>query len=214
MNYKDAIERLTVYFSENKYRQDLVDAKEQFFGEATVVGAEVEEFEYKHRLFFDWYLMTRPLQGVGLTPAELAIDLKEFDIPTDQADLYKNLSQARLGLFEYVKSKKNDHTIKDIFSGKKIVVKDAELEIAAEKGTLFMTHVIEDEANNAFSLGLIFHPNEANRHILAPVKKMKKQKDFDQKDFLLQLTKMYFKFEKYTHVGMEKIYNLDDPMRF
>lgn len=214
MSYESCFERLTLYFSSVKYRGELVGAKENFFGEAGVDGTENQEFEQKHNLFYDWYLLTRPLEGTLLTPSQMALDLDGFEISEEERPYFEALSKARYSIFEFLKTKDKDHYVKNLFTGQKTVVKNSTVTIVAEKGAIFNTHLIFDGKDNAFSQSMVFHPAEVRRFILDQVKKLKKSTHEEQAELAMRLTKMYFKHEKYPHVGFEKIYNLDNPMRF
>lgn len=212
VNYEACLEQLTVYFSSDKYRGELVDAKELFFSEAGLADAEEHEFEHKHNLFFDWYLLTRPLQGTVLTPAQMALDLDSFSISEEQRSCYEALAQAKYGVFEYIKSRGTTHYIKDLFTRKKITVKNSSVNLIAEKGAIFNTHVIIDGADNAFSMGMIFHPLEANKFILEQIRKNKKANEEELGNLAASFAKMYYMYEKYSHVGTTKIYSLNSPI--
>jgi hypothetical protein len=78
MNYGDAIEKLSVYFSSPTYEPEILQAKSGFFGDVGVDDKESERYEQWMNIFFDWYLFTRPISGTSLPPANMLWKLMSF----------------------------------------------------------------------------------------------------------------------------------------
>ena len=78
MKYWDAIEKLTVYFSGEKYQDEVITAKREFFGDVGIDDKESDRYEQWMNLFFDWYLFSRPLSGSDLPPAQFAMEIDTF----------------------------------------------------------------------------------------------------------------------------------------
>lgn len=214
MSYEQCLEKLTEYFSSSKYQKEVVKAKEQFFGDIGVSETDTTDFERHLILFFDWYLLTRNLQGTLLTPAKMALDLEGFVITPEERPFYEALSQARFSLFEYSKSKGQDHYARNLFTGEKIVVKKSTVNFLIPKGTIFSTHYVSDKQNNFFTNGLICHPLETRKFILEQIKKAQKQSYEEQVTLIYSLTRMYFKLDRYPHVTHQQIYSLNSAVRF
>lgn len=214
MNYEQCLEKLTEYFSSSKYQKEVVKAKEQFFGDIGVNESDTSDFERHLTLFFDWYLLTRPLQGTLLTPAKMALNLDGFDMTSESRPFYEGLAGARFALFEYIKSKGQDHFAKNLFTGEKVVVKKSSVNFLIAKGSVFSCHYINDKQNNFFTNGLICHPLETRKFILEQCKKAQKQTYEEQVTLIYVLTRMYFKLDRYPHVTHQQIYSLNSGMRF
>lgn len=214
MNYENCIDKLTVYFSSSKYQREVVKAKEQFFGDIGINERDTGDFERNLNLFFDWYLFTRSLQGTLLTPAKMALDLEGFQMTDEERPYFEGLAEARYGLFEYIKTKGNDHYAKNLLTGEKIVVKNSKLTMFTPKGSIFSTHFVKDQNTNYFTTGMICHPLETKKFILQEIKKIQKGNYEDQWKMIIHLIKMYFKLERYPHVDHQQIYSLNSAVRF
>lgn len=214
MNYESCIERLTQYFSSSKYQREVIRAREEFFGNIGVNDTENGDFERNLNLFFDWYLFTRPLDGTLLTPIKMALNLEGFKISSEERPSFEALANARYGLFEYIKSKGNDHYAKDLLSGEKIVVKDSKVNMLTPKGSIFSTHYVKDGQNNFFSSGMVFHSLDAKKFITQQIKKIKSAPVEEHWELINQLTKMYFKLERYPHLTHEQVYTANSAVRF
>jgi len=214
MNYENCIDRLTVYFSSAKYQREVVKAKEQFFADIGINEKDTGDFERNLNLFFDWYLFTRPLQGTLLTPAKMALNLDGFEITPEERPFFEALSEARYGLFEYIKSKGNDHYAKNIITGDKVTVKNSKVNMLIPKGSIFSTHFAKDAQTNFFTSGLICHPIESKKFIQTEAKKMKDMTREQQSQIIIHLIKLYFKLERYPHVNQEQIYSNNSSVRF
>ncbi len=214
MHYDQFLEKLTEYFSSSKYQKEVVKAKEQFFGDIGVSETDTSDFERHLTLFFDWYLLTRPLQGTLLTPAKMALNLEGFEMSQDSRPFYEGLAGARFALFEYIKSKGQDHYAKNLFTGEKVVVKKSSVHFLIPKGTIFSTHYVSDKQNNFFTSGLVCHPLETRKFILEQAKKAQKVSYEEQVALIYSLTRMYFKLDRYPHVTHQQIYSLNSAVRF
>jgi hypothetical protein len=214
MNYEACIDRLTVYFSSAKYQKEVVKAKEQFFGDIGINDKDTGDFERNLNLFFDWYLLTRPLHGTLLTPAKMALNLDGFDISAEERPYFEALSEAHYGLFEYQKSRGNDHYAKNIITGDKVVVKNSKVNMLTPKGSVFSTHFAKDASTNFFTTGIICHPIESKKYIMSEAKRIKDLTLEQQAEAIIHLTKLYFKLERYPHVNQEQIYSNNSAVRF
>lgn len=214
MNYETCIDRLTVYFSSAKYQREVVKAKEQFFADIGINDKDTGDFERNLNLFFDWYLFSRPLQGTLLTPAKMALNLDGFDITAEERPYFEALSEARYGLFEYIKSKGNDHYAKNIVTNDKVIVKGSKITMITPKGSIFSTHFAKDSSTNFFTNGIICHPVESKKYIVSEAKKMKDMTSEQQSQIIIHLIKLYFKLERYPHVNQEQIYSNNSSVRF
>lgn len=214
MSYESCIERLTEYFSSAKYQKEVVKAKEQFFGDIGINEKDTGDFERNLNLFFDWYLLTRPLQGTLLTPAKMALNLDGFEISAEEKPYFEALSEARYGLFEYIKSKGNDHYAKNIVTNDKIIVKNSGVNMLVPKGSVFSTHFAKDSGTNYFTTGIICHPLETKKFIQAEAKRMKDLSPEQQARIIVHLIKLYYKLERYPHVDQEQIYSNNSAVRF
>lgn len=215
MNYGDAIEKLSVYFSSPAYEKEILQAKSQFFGDVGVDDKESERYEQWMNIFFDWYLFTRPISGTSLPPARYALEIDEFQqLHGDEKRVFMNLSQSQHCLLQFIKVKNDFAYFKDLFKRKKVKVVNNEFTLTLEKGDICDARLVPDEDYFFFTKGFCSHPIEANKFILKEVKALKKAEPEQQQVFQIELLRMFFKREQYSHLKCEQIYTRDSKVRF
>ena len=145
MQIDEAIDKLSVYFTSPKYEGEVLAAKAEFFGDVGIDDKESDRYEQWMNLFFDWYLFSRPLQGMSLPPARYALEIDEFQqLMNGSADTFESLSQSAHGLHQFIKIKGDKVYFKDLFSGKKKIVNDAKYAITIPKGTICDFRVVDE----------------------------------------------------------------------
>ena len=215
MNYGDAIEKLTVYFSSPQYEEEVLTAKREFFSDVGVDDKESDRYEQWMNLFFDWYLFIRPISGSNLAPSQFALEIDDFQqAHGDEKRLFNNLGRCTPALIQFIKEKNGYAYFKDLFNRRKIKVVSNEFVITLEKGSICDARIIPDDEIFYFSKGFCVHPIEVNRFILKEVKTLKKSEDHERLGFQLDLLRMYFKMEQYSHLKLDQVYTRDSKVRF
>ncbi len=215
MNYGDAIEKLSVYFSSPTYESEVLQAKSHFFADVGVDDKESERYEQWMNIFFDWYLFTRPISGTTLPPAQYALEIDEFQqLHGDEKRVFSNLAKSEHSLLQFIKIKGDFVFFKDLFRKRKVKVVNNEFVLTLEKGDICDARLIPDEDHYFFTKGFCNHPLEANKFILKQVKALKKATEEEQSAFQLELLRMFFKMEQYSHLKCEQIYTRDSKVRF
>ena len=215
MNYGDAIEKLSVYFSAPSYENEVLKAKSEFFGDVGVDDKESERYEQWMNIFFDWYLFTRPISGTTLPPSQYALEIDEFQqLHGDEKRVFSNLARSEHSLLQFIKVRGDFAFFKDIFRRRKVKVVNNEFVITLEKGDICDARVIPDEDHFFFTKGFCVHPIEANRFILKESKALKKADEKDQQAFQIELLRMFFKLQQYSHLKCDAIYSRDSKVRF
>ena len=215
MNYGDGIEKLSVYFSSPHYQDEVLEAKREFFRDVGVDDKESDRYEQWMNIFFDWYLFTRPISGTNLPPAQFALEIDEFQqLHGDEKRIFMNLSKCEHSLLQFIKVKGDFVYFKDLFRKKKVKVVNNEFVLTLEKGDICDARLIPDEDHFFFSKGFCSHPIEVNKFILKEVKKLKKATAEEQHSFQLELIRMFFKMEQYSHLKFEQVYTRDSKVRF
>lgn len=213
--YDELMDRLTLYFTSDKYRTDVTTAKKAFFDEAGVMDEESQAFEMRMTQFLEWYLFTRPLADVGLTPAQYALQLEDFEMTSEERPAFENLANMRHSLFEFLKIRGDDIYIKDLFLNKKIIIHNSPIRIGFSREEIFDARLIPDGENFHFAKAFGFHPAEASKYILSEVKKLRKEEDREKDEaFMLRLLKMRYKYEQYRHLKLEYVYTNEKKVKF
>lgn len=215
MNYGDGIEKLSVYFSSPQYKEEVLNAKREFFRDVGVDDKESDRYEQWMNIFFDWYLFTRPISGTNLPPAQFALEIDEFQqLHGDEKRIFMNLAKCEHSLLQFIKAKGDFVFFKDLFRKKKVKVVSSEVVLTLEKGHICDTRLIPDEDHFFFSKGFCVHPPEVNKFILKEVKSLKKVTPEEQQTFQLELVRMFFKMEQYSHLKFDQVYTRDSKVRF
>lgn len=213
--YDELIDRLTLFFTGEKFKADVAAGKKEFFDEAGIMDEENQAFEMRMTQFLEWYLFTRPLTDVGLTPAQYALQLEDFEMTAEERPAFENLANVRHSLFEFLKIRGDDIYIKDLFLNTKIVIHNSPIRIGFSREEIFDARLIPDGENFHFSKAFCFHPAEASKFILGEVKKLRKLDDRSQEEqFMLRLLKMRYKYEQYRHLKLEYVYTNEKKVKF
>lgn len=215
MNYGAAIEKLSVYFSAPNYQNEVLSAKRVFFGDVGVDDKESDRYEQWMNIFFDWYLFTRPISGTSLPPAQFALEIDEFQqLHGDEKRLFVNLAKTQHCLLQFLKDKGDHVYFKDLLGRRKIKVVNSEFVLSLEKNDICDARLIPDEGHFFFTKGFCRHPNEVNKFILKEIKALKKATPAVQSEFQLELIRMFFKMEQYSHLRFDQVYTRDSKVRF
>lgn len=214
MKYDEMIERLILHYTGENYANEVAVAKREFFDEAGIMDEENIAFEMRMTQFLEWYLFTRPVAGTEMPPAQHALKSGEFKHNAADVTALENLGKTRHSLFEFQKIRGDDIYIKDLFSGKKIVIKDSPIRVGFSREEIFDTRLIPLEDTFVFTKGFCFHPEEASKFIQSEVKKLKKSEPVLQEALMLRLLKMRYKYEQYKHLKLEHVYTNERKVRF
>lgn len=215
MKYEELIDKSILYFTGERFSADVAAAKKEFFDEAGVVDEDNQLFEMRMTQFLEWYLFSRPLQGVNMTPAVYALQLDDFPMTSAERPAFESLAAIRHGLFEFLKIRGDDIHIKDLWLGKKIVIPNSPISIGFSREEIFDARLIPDGEGFRFARGFCFHPAEASKYILGEIKRIGKlQNPGEEEGFMLRLMKMRYKYEHYRHLKLDFVYTNEKKVRF
>jgi len=124
-NYLQLMERILNHFAGDLFKDEVKQAKSQFFDNAGILDEKAQSYELRMNQFFDWYLFTRELSGYGQTPLESCLMTRELRFSQDELSLIEQMKKHRHSLFEFLKLKNNDIYIRDLLKGEKLVVKQS-----------------------------------------------------------------------------------------
>ncbi|MES2854983.1 MAG: hypothetical protein V4692_03920 [Bdellovibrionota bacterium] len=213
--YELLMERLTLYFTNERFHDDVARGKKEFFDEAGIMDEENPAFEMRMTQFLEWYLFTRKLDSIGLTPAQYALQLEDFEMTSTERPLFENLALVQHSLFEFQKIRGDDIHIRDLFLDKKIVIHNSPISIGFNRGEYFDGRLIPDGEDFHFSRAFCFHPAEAAKYINTEIKKLRRLSTAgDREGFMLKLMKMRYKYEQYRHLKLDYVYTNEKKVRF
>ena len=215
MNYLDAIEKLSIYFSSDSYEKEVLAAKADFFGDVGVDDKESDRYEQWMNMFFDWYLFSCPLPGTSLPPAKYALEIDEFQsLESEEKAIFQDLAKTEHALLEFIKVRGDIVWFKDILRRRKIQVAHSDLLTALEKGDICDARVVPSGDIYLMTKGFCLHPAETRRFILKEAKALKKAGEEEFEKLQVDLVRMFFKLQQYGHLRHDQIYTRDSKIRF
>ena len=214
MIYDGLIEKVLHRYTMKPFDKEVAEAKREFFENAGILNEESEHFEMRMAQFLDWYTFTRELSEFHVAPVRYALHDSEFVTSDRERIQLQSLCNSHHGIFEYLKSKGSDIYVKDLFLGKKFVLRGSEVNFGFNADELFEARLLPVEDNFVFAKGFCFHPTEARKFILKEIKKVRKLEQVDRDALILRLHKMRYKHEQYRHIRIEYIYTNDSKLKF
>lgn len=213
-NYEKLIDKILSVFVSDDYREELIHAKNQFFGTIGAIDETTEHYETRMAQFYDWYFFTRELTGFGKTPLQSCHMIRELRFSIEEQQQIEVLKQVRHSIFEFIKIKDHDVYLKDLMANQKVIVKKSPWIFGFDPDELFEVRLIPDKNTFIFTKGFCFHPEFAKKYILSEIKKYRKDPDLDKEEFYLRLNRMRYKYEQYKHVKPELIYSNENKFNF
>lgn len=213
MIFDGILEKLLQNFTGLEYRDEVIQAKKDFFEDAGLVGDESFYFEVRMSQFLDWFLFTRELSKNHLPPVQFAAENNLLKLPEDDKLLLDELTQCHHSLFEFIKSRGSDIYIRELFTGKKIILENSHVSSGFNSDEIFETRIFPHGGTWIFAKGFCFHPAEAKSFITKEVKKVRHLDTAQKEALMFRLLKMRYKFEQYKHIRLEYIYTNDSKLR-
>lgn len=213
MDIDRVTESVLSHFTSSNYSTELQQAKAEFFERAGIIDEESHQFEPRMAQFLDWYIFSRDLTEFNIPPVQLAAQGELEGLCPVDSEIVSNLSNAHHSLFEFIKVKGADVYVRDLFSKKKLILRDSEVSVGFNPDEIFDTRVIPQEDNYVFAKGFCFHPPGAKKFILKEVKKVRHLDKSHHEALMFRLLKMRYKLEQYKHIKMEFIYTNDQKLK-
>lgn len=212
--FDGVLEKLLQIYTSDVFKKEVAEARRDFFEDAGILNEESHSFELRLSQFLDWYLFTRELSEFHIPPVQLALHGKELVWTEDERALIDALGGCHHSLFEFSKVRGNDIHVKDLFDGKKYVLKESDVNVGFNSDELFEARLLPYQENYIFAKGFCFHPSEVRRFILQEVKKVKQLNRIDREALMLRLMKMRYKHEQYGHIRLDYIYTNESKLKF
>jgi hypothetical protein len=210
--YDKILEPLIQHFTGPQYNKEVLEAKREFFERAGIVDEESVNFETRMSQFLDWYMFSRELSDVHLPPANYYLEQNREKLG-DQLPLFESLTKTIHSLFEFIKLRDTDVTIRDLFTKKKYVLENSVITAGFNTDEVFEARIIPFEKTWVFTRGFCFHPVEATKFISKEIKQVRHLDQSHKEALMLKLLKMRYKFEQYKHIRLDFIYSNDGKLR-
>ncbi|MBK7890431.1 MAG: hypothetical protein IPJ84_06140 [Bdellovibrionales bacterium] len=218
-SFDEYIDRLIVHFTNEKWRDEVAVAKKEFFQDAGIMDEQTHHFEMRMSQFLDWYLFSRLLINRTVTPAQYALEIQDFSMTSHERPFFEALSEARHGLFEFMRLRGQDIFIRDLMLDKEIVVRESAVNIGFSREEVFEARLIPYGEDFVFARSFCFHPLEARSFIDSELKNVVEIEDEQEakiaaETVMLKLMKMRYKYEQFRHLKLDYVYTNEKKVRF
>jgi hypothetical protein len=211
--YDKILETLIQHFTGAEYQREVLEGKREFFERAGIIDEESVNFETRMSQFLDWYMFSRELAEMHLPPVNYYFEQNREKLEPDQLVLYENLTKTHHSLFEFLKLRDHDVTIRDLFNKNKYVLLNSPITAGFNADEVFEARLIPFEKTWVFTRGFCFHPVEATKFISKEIKQVRHLDQSHKEALMLKLLKMRYKFEQYKHIRLDFIYSNDGKLR-
>src|SRR5215471_4201400 len=155
------LDRLAERYSEREHKLEAMRAREEYFDRAgKVFDDDAELFEGRMAAFLEWYVLERPLAGIGLTPVACAIE-EAGGLPADERRTLAALATSHHSVFELFETAGEKLDIEDLIGGARFAVRERRKPLGMAAGDLFEARLLWDGDTIIFGRTFLFHPPDA-----------------------------------------------------
>ena len=210
--FQASMQKLIGHYTSNSFQDELTEAKKEFFDNAGSLDENKPHYNLRMHQFYEWYFLTRPLKSYMKTPLEVCALHRELRLTPEDELTIAILKSHRHSIFEYLKTKKDEIYLKDLFKNEKMSINHTDLVFGFDEKEFFEARIILLNGTYFFLKSFCFHPESAQKFITQEVKVHRKNLDLNPDHFILRLNKMRYKFEQYKHVKPELIYTNENRL--
>ena len=210
--FQASMQKLIGHYTSNSFQDELSQAKKEFFDNAGTLDENKPHYNLRMHQFYEWYFLTRPLKSYMKTPLEVCSLHRELRLTSNDELAIAILKDQRHSIFEFLKTKKEEIHLKDLFKNEKIIVNHTDLVFGFDEKEFFEARLVALNGTYFFLKSFCFHPESAQKFIAQEVKVHRKNLDLNPDHFILRLNKMRYKFEQYKHVKPELIYTNENRL--
>jgi len=200
------IDRLAAEYSDEPYRTEIAEAREDYFNRAGKVFEDDRElFEGRMASFVEWYVLERPLQG-GPPPVVRALERANGngDDPVTRQALAA-LATSHRSVFDLAAVAGDSVELEDLLGGARFKVVERRSTIGFEVGDLIEARLCWEGKRIVFTKTFLFHPRDARTEALAAVDAAL-AKGTPRADIIFALSRMHIRWHRHGHVNAVRVY--------
>lgn len=199
------LDRLAERYSEREHKLEAMRAREEFFDRAgKVFDDDAELFEGRMAAFLEWYVLDRPLAGIGLTPVACAIE-EGAALPAEERRALAALASSHHGVFELFETAGETLDIEDLIGGARFAVRERRKPLGMTAGDLFEARLVWDGETIVFGRTFLFHPPDARDVVLEWVERAVAG-GVAREEIMFHLSRQHIRWHRHGHVGAAKVY--------
>jgi hypothetical protein len=199
------LDRLAERYSEREHKLEAMRAREEYFDRTgKVFDDDAELFEGRMAAFLEWYVLDRPMAGIGLTPVACAIE-EGAGLPADERRALAALATSHRSLFELFQTGDQLLDVEDLIGGGRFAVQERRKPLGMTAGDLFEARLVWDGETVIFGRTFLFHPPDAREVVLEWVDKAVAG-GTGRDEILFHLARQHIRWHRHGHVGAAKVY--------
>jgi hypothetical protein len=199
------LDRLAERYSEREHKLEAMRAREEYFDRAgKVFDDDAELFEGRMAAFLEWYVLERPLAGIGLTPVACAIE-EGGGLPADERRALAALATSHHSVFELFETTGETLDIEDLIGGARFAVRERRKPLGMAAGDLFEARLVWDGETIIFGRTFLFHPPDARDVVLDWIERAVST-GVAREEILFHLSRQHIRWHRQGHVGAAKVY--------
>lgn len=205
-------ENMSSFFDEHPdLSKELIAAKDFYFSLTGKIGENDNEFGNRMNAFLLWFIFDYQLPSTRTAPLDLYLEYCRDNGREADIEVLSSQKKHVHSLFFFVKEKREQIIIKDLYSRQKYSISGSRVLIGQEKDALFETRLFEHDGNRYFANFFIYHPVNVRKDIKRQVKLIRKKKE-SIKPFLLKLHSYHTKWKRYRNINIKSIYHFDNSV--
>jgi len=199
------LDRLAECYSEGEHKLEAMRAREEYFERAgKVFDDDAELFEGRMASFLEWYVLDRPMAGIGLAPVACAIE-EGAALPADERRALAALASSHHSVFELFEVSGAMLDIEDLFGGARFSVRERRKPLGMTAGDLFEARLIWDGETVIFGKTFLFHPPDAREVVLEWIERAVST-GIAREEIIFHLSRQHIRWHRHGHVGAAKVY--------
>ena len=199
------LDRLAERYSEREHKLEAMRAREEYFDRAgKVFDDDAELFEARMASFLEWYVLDRPLAGIGLTPVACAIE-EGAGRPADERRALAALAASHHSVFELFGTAGDLLDVEDLIGGARFAVRERRKPLGMSAGDLFEARLVWDGETIVFGRTFLFHPPDAREVVLEWIERAVAG-GVAREEIMFHLSRQHIRWHRQGHVGAAKVY--------
>lgn len=202
----------------SKDRDDIVEAKRDYFAATGDVFEDDACFESRMQSFFNWYLLDRPRGEPRLTPAQRFLKEEGATLAGAEKSVFMGFTASRHSLYEIkkigvglIKVREELVKLRDAFSGEEFLVTERRKLPGLAAGDLIEARLLPIGDALHFSTAFTYHPRQVKAQVLKEIKKRKKAGALEGRAFVWELERMALHIDRFKNIPAETIYSFEAP---
>lgn len=204
---QEHLDKILNIYSMDDHRDTLLEAKKIYFEKTGAIHDDDPDYESRMRCFNDWYISSF-ISSKGTTTV-IKDYVNNHNIEEDISDSLLNIHHSLFVFSKKTFSKKM--IVKDILHKNKYTLDKDSIAVGLVEGDLFTGRILSYEGKNFLLSGVCLYPKEVEPILEKRSKVVRKKKEpLEDYKFLMKLEALKTKWQRYGHVGLDKIFTFSE----